>query len=102
MGMAYCPVYEDEASGGDTGNVPGHAPFSLSAERQQLIGVTRGKVERRALEIEIRAVGRVAYDPVLYQAVVEYREALRSRRRSSRSSLAEANDGATPSFAGHA
>jgi len=94
MGMAYIPVYEDEASGGDTGNVPGHAPFSLSTERQQLIGVTRDKVERRALEIEIRAVGRVAYDPMLYQAVVEYREALRSKTQVARSSLAEAHDGA--------
>lgn len=94
MGMAYTPVYEDEASAGATGDVPGHAPFSLSTERQQLIGVTRGKVERRALEVEIRAVGRVAYDPMLYQAVVEYREALRSKGQVARSTLAEAHDGA--------
>ncbi len=74
MGMAYIPVYEDEpeATGGD---VPGHAAFTLSRERQQLIGVTKARIERRPLEIVIRAVGRVAYDPKLYQAVVEYREA---------------------------
>ncbi len=94
MGMAYTPVYEDEASASVTGDVPGHAPFSLSTERQQLIGVTRGKVERRALEVEIRAVGRVAYDPMLYQAVVEYREALRSKGQVARSTLSEARDGA--------
>jgi hypothetical protein len=94
MGMAYTPVYEDEASASVTGDVPGHAPFSLSTERQQLIGVTRGKVERRALEVEIRAVGRVAYDPMLYQAVVEYREALRSKGQVARSTLSEAHDGA--------
>jgi hypothetical protein len=55
------------------------APFTLSRERQQLIGVTSDAVERRDLEVEIRAAGRVAYDPKLYQAVVEYREALRTR-----------------------
>jgi len=94
MGMAYTPVYEDEASAGATSDVPGHAPFSLSTERQQLIGVTRGKVEQRALEVEIRAVGRIAYDPMLYQAVVEYREALRSKGQVARSTLSEAHDGA--------
>ena len=86
--MDYMPVYEDETAGRGAGDVPGHAPFTLSTERQQLIGVTRGTVERRALAVEIRAVGRVAYDPALYQAMVEYREALRSRgaaRRAARS-----------------
>ncbi len=63
----------------DATGVPGHAPFTLSAERQQLIGVTTAAVERRPLEVEIRTAGRVAYDPALYQAIVEYREALRSR-----------------------
>src|SRR5262249_51123908 len=80
MGMDYIPVYADEL-GGEAGNVPGHAPFPLSPERQQLIGVKRAKLGVRALESEIRAVGRVAYDPMLYQAIIEYREALRSRAR---------------------
>ncbi len=93
MGMAYIPVYEDEPK--TTGaEIPGHAPFTLSAERQQLIGVTKARVERRALEVEIRAVGRVAYDPKLYQAVVEYREAARSKRAIAGSSLREAQSGA--------
>jgi len=93
MGMEYLPIYEDEdVTGG--GSVPGHAPFTLSSARQQLIGVTRGKVEHRALAVDIRAVGRVAYDPALYQAVVEYREALRSRVVVARSTLREAKDGA--------
>jgi hypothetical protein len=93
MGMAYTPIYADE-TGGTATDVPGHAPFTLSTERQQLIGVTRGKVERRPLEVEIRAVGHVAYDPMLYQAVVEYREALRSKGQVAHSSLAEAHEGA--------
>ncbi|MBY0280389.1 efflux RND transporter periplasmic adaptor subunit [Candidatus Binatia bacterium] len=59
--------------------VPGRAPFVLTPERQQLIGVKRGAVERRALELEVRAPGRIAYDPALYQALVEYREAVRAQ-----------------------
>lgn len=77
MGMDYIPVREDELSGG--GGIPGHASFSLSPERQQLIGVKTEEVERRPLDVEIRTVGKVAYDPALYQAFVEYREALRAR-----------------------
>jgi Cu(I)/Ag(I) efflux system membrane fusion protein len=59
--------------------VPGRAPFVLTPERQQLIGVKRGVVERRALELEVRAPGKIAYDPALYQALVEYREAVRAQ-----------------------
>jgi Cu(I)/Ag(I) efflux system membrane fusion protein len=96
-----CPIcqmklqrVDEPASAAEAGGVPGHAPFSLSTERQQLIGVTRGKVERRALDVAIRAVGRIAYDPALYQAVVEYREALRSRTQVARGALGDAHDGA--------
>jgi len=57
-------------------DVPGHASFTLSSARQQLIGVTTGRVERRDLIRTIRAAGTVAYDPDLYQALLEYREAV--------------------------
>jgi hypothetical protein len=67
MGMDYVPVYADDA-GATAGDVPGRAGFALSAERQQLIGVTRERVELRDLTVDLRAVGRVAYDPELYQA----------------------------------
>ncbi len=93
MGMDYIPVYADEVESGSI-TVPGHAAFTLSRERQQLIGVTRGRVEVKPLVVEVRAVGRVAYDPALYQAVIEYREALRSRDQIRKSSLAEAHHGA--------
>lgn len=92
MGMDYIPVYEDEAERGP-GGVPGHAAFTLSTERQQLIGVTKGVVERRNLTVDIRAVGRVAYDPKLYQAIVEYRQAMRSRAEIAQSPLREAHTG---------
>jgi multidrug efflux pump subunit AcrA (membrane-fusion protein) len=92
MGMDYVPVYEADVAG--TSDVPGHAGFTLSAARQQLIGVTRARVERRRLDSEIRAVGTVAYDPALYQAIVEYREALDARRQLGESAMSEARRGA--------
>ena len=78
MGMDYIPVYEDDVGTG--ADVPGHGSFSLSTERQQLIGVKTDVVERRPLDVEIQTVGKVAYDPGLYQAFIEYREALRARQ----------------------
>jgi hypothetical protein len=93
MGMDYVPVYPDEA--GSTGsNVPGRAGFVLSTERQQLIGVTRARVELRDLTADLRAVGRIAYDPELYQSIVEYREAVAARHQIGTSPLHEAVRGA--------
>jgi multidrug efflux pump subunit AcrA (membrane-fusion protein) len=91
MGMDFIPVYADTA---EPSQVPGHAGFALSTERQQLIGVTRARVERRRLDSEIRAVGTVAYDPALYQAIVEYREALAARRELGEMAMDEARKGA--------
>src|SRR5690349_775714 len=91
MGMDYIPVHEEELSGG--GGIPGHAGFALSPERQQLIGVKTEAVERRPLDLEIRTVGKVAYDPALYQAFVEYREALRARAALGHGATREAQEG---------
>jgi hypothetical protein len=93
MGMSYIPVYEEDLPG-DAGDVPGHAAFTLSTERQQLIGVTKAPVERRSLDLAVRAVGKVAYDPMLYQAIVEYRETLRSKAQLKDSQWPEALGGA--------
>src|SRR5262249_5793737 len=98
MGMDYVPVYTDELQGGQapasSAPPPGHAPFTLSPARQQLIGVRRARVERRPLTVAIRAVGTVAYDPGLYQAVVEYRQAVRARAQLAESTVPEAVSGA--------
>ena len=93
MGMDYVPVYADEG-GAAHSDVPGRAGFALSTERQQLIGVTRERVELRDLTVELRPAGRVAYDPELYQAIVEYREAVAARRQLAASPLHEATRGA--------
>jgi multidrug efflux pump subunit AcrA (membrane-fusion protein) len=59
--------------------VPGHVAFTLPMERQQLIGVTQGTAEVRPLTRELRTAATVADDPGLYEAWIEYREALRTR-----------------------
>ncbi len=93
MGMDYIPVYAEEVSGDDDA-VPGRASFTLPTERQQLIGVTKAPVERRPLTLEIRTVGKVAYDPGLYQTIVEYREAIAAKAQLKESPWPEARQGA--------
>jgi len=92
MGMDYIPVYAEDLAA-EPSSVPGHAAFILSSERQQLIGVRHAIVERRSLSRDIRAVGMVAYDPGLYQAINDYRQALLARGRLDHEALDEARDG---------
>ena len=72
-----------------------HAAFQLSLDRQQTIGVKLGVVEKRALFREIRAPGRVAFDPELYTAQTEYLEALRQLERVKDSPLADVRHSAS-------
>lgn len=76
MGMDYVPVY----SGEDKAEVPveGQAVVRLSAERRQMIGMKSEPVRRRRLAATVRASGRVAYDPELYSALAEHREAVKA------------------------
>lgn len=77
MGMDYVPVYaEDEKT---EVPVPGQATTRVSEEGRQLIGMKTEILQRRALAATVRASGRVAYDPDLYNALTEYREAVRAR-----------------------
>lgn len=93
MGMDFVPVYEEDVAG-TTGkaDVPGLAPVHFSAEREQLIGVKTSPVVRRDMSKVIRASGRIAYDPDLYNAVVEYREALKSREKVKKSPWADVRE----------
>jgi hypothetical protein len=58
MGMDYIPVYGEET--GTAGTVPGKAGFSLSQERQQLIGVRTTVAEMAPLTLTVRMPGRSA------------------------------------------
>lgn len=76
MGMDYVPVYEELAETTAAG-------VYISPEKQQLIGVKYGKVEKRKLSGEILTVGRVAYDPALYTAQQEYLQTFKSSKTIS-------------------
>jgi membrane fusion protein, copper/silver efflux system len=87
-------VYEgadEEARGGtlvhtsESGAVVGYAPVKLSPEKQQLIGVRLALVEEKAATKVIRTVGRIAYDPELYQAEEEYLQAVRALEKAKAS-----------------
>lgn len=67
----------------------GHAPFALSSNRIQMIGVKYGLVTRKTLFKSIEAAGRVAFDPELYTAQNEYVEALRQLARVVATPIAE-------------
>ena len=88
MGMDYIPVYSD---GGASG-VAGYGEVSLSAEKQQLIGLKTGTAAYRRLAKTISAPARVAYDPGLYRAITEYREAVAARDRIKDSAWPDAKE----------
>lgn len=88
-GMRLVPIESEEAHADEqqaaASRVPGYASVSLSASRQQLIGVRTAPVERKDLTFLIRASGRVAYDPDLYTAISEYKEAVNARESAKNS-----------------
>ncbi len=63
----------------------GYVPILLSPQKQQLIGVKTAPVARKTLAKTIRTVGRIAYDPELYQAQAEYLQALRAYEKAKAS-----------------
>ncbi|MBX7139214.1 MAG: efflux RND transporter periplasmic adaptor subunit, partial [Oligoflexia bacterium] len=75
MGMDFIPVYAEEAPREPRGPVDGRTAFLLSESGRQLIGVRTAKVERQSVNYEIKASGRVAFDPELYTVVSEYKVA---------------------------
>lgn len=78
MGMDYIPVYEDDKggeSGKESGGVKGYAGVTISPDKQQLIGVQRGKVAYRDLTKVIKAYGKLSHDTELYNVVQEYKNA---------------------------
>lgn len=76
MGMDYLPVYEDEMTALPV--TEGRIGVKIQSDKQQLIGMRLGPVEKKHLQKKIRAVGRIAYDPELYQAQTEFLEAVKS------------------------
>jgi len=88
MGMDYIPVYA--TVGGEDKNK--EAGVYISTEKQQLIGVTKEKIEKRHLTYQINTVGEIAYDPELYVAQEEYLQALKMVKATERSVLASVKE----------
>ena len=80
MGMDYVPVYGEQTP-------QAHPGVYISPEKQQLIGVKKGKVQIRKLSGQIRTVGRVAYDPGLFVAQQEYLQALKGHASAQKAKL---------------
>jgi len=80
MGMDLIPVYEEEVPGSTaTTTLPkGYAPILVTPQKQQLIGIKTVAAKKMAITKAIRTVGRIAYDPELYQAEQEYLQSLKS------------------------
>lgn len=78
MGMDYVPVYAEDVS--ET-SVSGQASTVISAQKRQLIGMKSEPVARRHLKFTVRASGRVAYDPELYNAIAEHHSAMVAREK---------------------
>jgi multidrug efflux pump subunit AcrA (membrane-fusion protein) len=60
----------------------GYTSVKLGAEKQQAIGVKTALVQKLALTKTIRASGRIAYDPELYQAEEEYLQATQALKKT--------------------
>ncbi len=61
----------------------GYAPVQLNDGKQQAIGIKTVPVQKRALVKTIRASGRIAYDPELYQAEEEYLQAAEALKKAA-------------------
>jgi len=85
MGMDYIPVYANENQA--AAPVPGRATIRMAPGVDQEIGVTVATAAVRDLVFPVRAAARVAYDPPLYNATLEHREAaafaLQARREGT-------------------
>lgn len=66
--------------------------FFISRDKQNMIGVKTAKVEKRILRKKVRAYSTVAYDPELYRAIMEYKEAMRSKSILSSSNIASTSN----------
>lgn len=65
----------------------GYASVSLPHEKQQMLGIKTDVAKRMPLTKTIRTVGRIAYDPELYQAQEEFLQAVQAAKKSKASSL---------------
>lgn len=61
----------------------GYSQIRLTPENQEAIGVKTEEVKKMTMTKVIRTVGRIAYDPALYQAEEEYLQAVSARAKAA-------------------
>lgn len=91
-GMKLVPIEEEkeQASSKSKGEkVSGYSTVKITAEKQQLIGVTTSKAKKQSLTKTIRTVGKIAFDPELYKAEEEFIQAVKSYNQLKESPLPE-------------
>jgi Cu(I)/Ag(I) efflux system membrane fusion protein len=71
---------------------PAQAAIKLSPERRQLIGIKSEAAQWRTLAQRVRSPGRVAYDPDLYHAIVDYQQAAAAAQKNSGENWPELRD----------
>jgi hypothetical protein len=89
MGMDLVPVYEEETPSSGVPSPSGYASIVVSPQKQQMIGVKTDNVLKKSISKTIRTVGRIAYDPSLYQAQEEYLQAIEALRKAKSSNIVE-------------
>ena len=91
MGMDLIPVYEENgaATVSSEASPDGYAPILVTPEKQQLIGVKTAPAEKRPVTKTIRTVGRIAYDPELYQAQQEFSQAAQAKEKADTGTIDE-------------
>ncbi len=84
MGMDYIPVYGEEKGERTAGPT-----ITISAEKQQLIGVKTEVVRKTELAKIVRAPGKIAYDPELVVTQEEFIQALKNEENVKDSPLSD-------------
>ncbi len=70
-------------------NISGYTAIKLSPEKQQLIGIRVSEVKKAPASKAIRTVGRIAYDPELYQAEEEFLQSVEAYTKAKSSGDAD-------------
>ncbi len=91
MGMDLIPVYEENGVEITSSILPpsGYAPILVTPQKQQLIGVKTALAEKKQVTKVVRTVGRIAYDPELYQAQQEFAQAVQAKEKADTGTIDE-------------
>lgn len=67
----------------------GYTAVRLAPDKQQIAGIKTAPVQRKKMSKTVRAVGRIAHDPELYQAQQEFIQALEADKRAAEGGIEE-------------